>query len=711
MLDLARAMHYLIIDTIVAYNERYLGTMSDYAFSRPLGKIIHGGDYNPEQWLDRPDILEKDIRYMKEAGINEATLGVFSWAMYEPREGEFHFDWLKNIMDNLYENGISTILATPSGARPVWLDHKYPEVMRVDGMGRRNRHGFRHNHCMSSEIFRDKVSIIDGKLAETFGDHPGLLAWHISNEFGGQCFCDLCRDKFRTYLRKRFNDDIELLNHEWWTAFWSARYSDFSEIEPPYDNGQTAVMGLNLEWKRFTTWNFSDFLLSEIKAVRDASPDPDIFVTTNFMKRYYDIDYRVLARDIDVISWDSYPAFHNDYESYEDTMLESAFDHEIMRGMKKDRPFLLMESAPGQVNWMPFNKLKRSYVHEQFAIQAIACGSDSVQYFQWRRSRGAAEQFHGAVIDHLGTNDTRVFRDVAHVGKILDRLSSVEGSVKKSDVAIIFEWDNWWAIDGSGGFSSETKKYDITCQDYWKALMRFGVEADIISVTDQFEDYRLILAPMLFLIKPETAQKLKDFVNNGGVVLGTYMTGYVNENCLCYEGGFPGAGLKDLFGIISEEIDTLYPSDRNSIRLEGGPADGRDLTVKDYAEILRTDNVAVIGRYTDDFYAKTPAVTCNDFGKGKAFYQAARINPEDMSPLLCRLLKEADVKMCDLPAGVEYHKRYKADRMYEFFLNLSDDTVMLHGIGGTDMLTGQDINEPVTLHSHENMMIVSLISN
>lgn len=105
--------------------------MNRYAFGKPLGRIIHGGDYNPEQWLDRPDILQQDVEYMKQAGINEAMLGVFSWATYEPKEGEYHFDWLIKIMDNLYQNGIRTILATPSGARPAWMDHKYPDSISV----------------------------------------------------------------------------------------------------------------------------------------------------------------------------------------------------------------------------------------------------------------------------------------------------------------------------------------------------------------------------------------------------------------------------------------------------------------------------------------------------------------------------------------------------------------------------------------------------
>ena len=146
-----------------------------------FGKMLHGGDYNPEQWLHSPEILEKDIEYFKKAKINEVSLGIFSWAMLEPEEGEFHFEWMDKIIDRLYENGISTILATPSGARPKWMADRYPEVLRVDDTGHRAFFGGRHNHCYTSPIYREKVRIINKKLAEKFGEHPGVIAWHISN--------------------------------------------------------------------------------------------------------------------------------------------------------------------------------------------------------------------------------------------------------------------------------------------------------------------------------------------------------------------------------------------------------------------------------------------------------------------------------------------------------------------------------------------------
>lgn len=679
----------------------------NYIFGKPVKKIIHGGDYNPEQWLQYPEILKKDIEYMKEAGVNEATLGVFSWAMYEPKEGEFHFEWLKDIMDNLYENGRYTILATPSGARPVWLDKKYPEVMRVDGMGNRNRHGFRHNHCLSSPVFQEKISIIDRKLAETVGNHPGLLMWHISNEFGGECYCDLCKKKFQDYLRKRFDNDIEKLNHNLWTTFWSARYGSFDEIDPPYENGQTAVLGLNLLWKRFTTQNFCDYISVEIDTIKKYSENKNVPFTTNFMKRFWDIDYRELAKKIDVISWDSYPAFHNDKETYADTMIESAFDHAIMRGLKKDKPFMLMESAPGQVNWMEYNKLKRPGVHKQFAVQAVACGSDTVLYFQWRKSRGAAEQFHGAVIDHVGTNDTRVFKEVADTGNTLAKLAEVEGTTMRNEVAIIFEWDSWWAVEGASGFGRYTKQYDVTCMNYWKSLMSLGIEADVISTNDVSNEYKVIIAPMLYVLNKGVAKKLKSFVENGGTLIGTYITGYVDSNCLCFQGGFPGDGLKELFGVTSEEIDTLYPKDSNKIK---STISSLDWDVKDYAEILRVADAEVLGSYVDDFYKDTPAITIKNTGLGRAYYQAARMDNDSIKDFLEAVLKDIGIAYKELPYGVEKHTRYSDNYSYEFYLNTSENIAQIDDIYGEDVINGNNIEGVIRINPKELFVIKKRIS-
>lgn len=651
--------------------------------------IMHGGDYNPEQWLDRPDILEEDIRLMKKAGMNCATLGVFSWSVYEPREGEFHFKWLTDIMDKLYANGIYTILATPSGARPAWLDMKYPEAMRVNSRGMRAHHGVRHNHCMSSPAYREKVRTIDTELIKAASTHPGLIMWHISNEFGGECYCPLCVKRFQSYLADKFDNNIEKLNSAWWTTFWSHRYNSFDQIEPPFEGGEYSIMGLNLEWKRFTTWNTTDFMKSEIALLKSATPQ--IPVTTNFMQMYEGLDYRVMARELDVISWDSYPFLHNDYENLADTMTENSFEHAIMRSMKKDSPFMLMESAPGLVNWHDYNKLKRPGIHRLFSMQTVACGSDTVQYFQWRKGRGSYEQYHGAVIDHLGRSDTRIFKEVAKLGALLGSLGELRGSVIKSRAAVIFDWNCWWAVNDMMGLAQSTKKYPETVFHAYRALLALGIDVDVISPDDDFTGYSLIVAPMLYMIDEKNARRLADFVQSGNTLAATCLTGYVDDNTLCYLGGFPGSVLKEVFGIVAEEIDTLYPSDCNHIDIAGGAV------VHDYAEILRTDltdsaGLEILGRYTDDFYAGTPAVTLNKYGRGRACYIGARIDDASFGRIMELLLTEAGISYNRLPGGIEYHEREYDGTRFAFYLNYNESAVTVNGVNGHDLISNEEIN-------------------
>ena len=281
-------------------------------------RLLYGGDYNPEQWLDRPDILKEDIRMLMEAGCNTVTLGIFSWAALEPQEGDFRFQWLENIVDRLYKNGIYTIMGTPSGARPKWLADKYPEVLRVDETGHRQMFGFRHNHCYTSPVYREKTALINKKLAKSFGNHPGVILWHISNELGGECRCPLCQDAFRRWLKERYHT-IDELNRRWCTTFWSHTYQSFEQIEAPFTIGETQLHALNLDWKRFVTHQTRDFLRHEIDALREGGAKQP--TTTNLMHYFQGLDYFKLAKDIDIVSWDTYPTWHKE------EVLHTAYDN------------------------------------------------------------------------------------------------------------------------------------------------------------------------------------------------------------------------------------------------------------------------------------------------------------------------------------------------------------------------------------------------
>ena len=423
------------------------------------------------------------------------------------------------------------------------------------------------------------------------------------------------------------------------------------------------------------------------------SVTPDISTTANLMRLFGGLDYRKMAPDMDVVSWDNYPTFHNDWETLADTMSETAFQHAVMRSLKRGKPFMMMESAPGLVNWQPVNKLKRPGVHRLACLQAVACGSDSVQYFQWRKGRGSYEQFHGAVVDHIGTDDTRVFREVAEVGELLRKIAPAAGTTVKPRAALLFDWDNRWAIDDAKAFSQASKKYEETCIDIWKAFFRLGADMDVVGSDEDLSDYNVVAAPMLYMLQPGTAENLKRFVERGGQLFATYCTGYVDKEQLCFLGGFPGDGLKSLFGIVSEEIDSLYPSDRNGIVLE----DGSCWEVRDYAEILRVQDAQVLGTYADDFYKGTAALTCKEYGKGRAYYAAARTAAEQMQPLFGKLLADAGIPVRKLPEGVECHVRSGESGNYAFYLNSTSEQVSVSGVAGRELVTDAEVEGVLTL--------------
>ena len=370
------------------------------------GHLLHGGDYNPEQWLDCPEILAEDIRLMKEARVNCVTLGVFSWAVLEPEEGVYEFDWLEEIIDTLGNAGIQVILATPSGAIPHWLSQKYPEVMQVRADGGRNLPGKRHNFCYTSPVMQEKTIAIDEALSERFGKKENVILWHISNELAGNfgdgaCHCEYCQDAFRQWLRDKYGT-LEVLNHVWWGRFWSHVYTDWNQIHSPVPHGEMTMTGLELDWRRFVTDQISAFCSMERYAVAKHSELP---ATTNFMDIFKNINYNRLQKELDVVSWDNYPFWHRQKDEVP-VAVQAAFNHSTMRSMKK-KPFLLMESAPSVINWRNNNPVKRPGMHMLSSMQAVAHGSDSVQYFQWRKGRGSYEKFHGAVLDHKNGSDTR----------------------------------------------------------------------------------------------------------------------------------------------------------------------------------------------------------------------------------------------------------------------------------------------------------------
>jgi beta-galactosidase len=666
--------------------------------------MLHGGDYNPEQWLDRPEVIDEDFRLAKLAGVNTWSVGIFAWTALEPEEGRFEFEWLDAIMDRMAENGMTAVLATPSGGKPNWMAARYPEIRRISREGSRDPQAGRENHCFTSPVFREKVTLMNTRLAERYRGHAALGMWHLSNEYNGECHCTLCKQAFREWLQKK-HGTLERMNKAWWTAFWSHTYTDWEEIDWIDD----VVHGLVYDWRRFVSDQTADFIHCEAAPLRELTPD--VPVTTNFMGTYPGLDYRRLAAELDVISWDAYARYH-DRPGMEEHAAYVSFAHDLNRGMKGGQPFLLMESCPSATNWMPVNKLLRPGVHRLKSLQAVAHGSDSVQYFQWRKSRGGCEKFHGAVVDHVGHEKTRVFDDVADVGRCLKQLEPVVGAAVPAQVAILYDWDNVWALNAAQG---PLKKWDCNqLREDWEvqhyhAFWKQGIPVDVIASTDDLSEYKLIIAPMFYMLLPGVAESLSEFVRNGGTLLGTFLTGIADENDKVFDSGWPGP-LRPVFGVWAEEIDYLYEDEENHICMTA-KSDGMkaEYRVNSICDLIHAEGAEILATYKSDFYAGRPALTVNAFGEGRAYYLAACTDQPFLDDFYRKTADELHIPKAlsaALPPGVTAQMRSDGETNYIFVLNFTNRPATVEiGSGHRDMIAGVETGPQLELPAHGSTVL------
>ncbi|MBQ8655376.1 MAG: beta-galactosidase [Clostridia bacterium] len=666
-------------------------------FTPRFPRFLHGGDYNPDQWLDRPDILDRDIELMHKAHVNCVSIGIFSWAKLEPQDGVYDFDWLDGVIDRLWKGGIHIILATPSGARPAWMAQKYPEVLRVDEHFNRNHFGNRHNHCPSSPVYREKVRAMNTRLAERYAHHPAVILWHLSNEYSGDCRCEHCQKKWHAWLKNRYGT-LDNLNRSWWTSFWAGTYSDWSQIEPPSPRGQSANTSMLVDWRRFSTQQCKDFILWEKAAVKAANPE--LLCTANLMERFWDYDYFSLSEALDVVSWDAYPQWHGEDDIAR--AAEFAMNHEMMRSFK-DQPFLLMESSPSLVNWKRVNKLKRPGMHLLSSMQSLAHGSQSVLYFQWRKGRGGVEMFHGAVVDHDGLGEGRVFEDVTQVGTALEKLAPLYDAPRdKAKVCIIYDWSSWWAVESSQSGQLGHMQYFDTVNMHYRALWQQGVSVDFRDMRDctDLSGYDLVAAPLLFMFRDGFAEKLRAYVENGGRLLTTYFSGVVDDTDLAWLGGAPH-GLIDVLGVRATELDALHPQDSNALVMQ----DGRSFPIHELCELNENHGAQTLGTYGSDFYQGMPCLTRNAYGRGEAYYLAAKVDQSGLDAIYEEIISALNIPRAlpdKLPEGVVATGRGGA----VFLQNYSgrDQTVTLAG-SYTDMLTDREVSGTFTFPACSVMVL------
>jgi beta-galactosidase len=664
-------------------------------------RIYYGGDYNPDQWDEAT--IEEDMRLFKKAGVNLVVLPVFSWAKLEPSEGVYDFAWLDKLMDKFQEHGLKVCLATPTTAQPAWLSRKYPEVLPVDKQGRKRTHGMRVYFCVNSPKYRERAAAIAEEMAKRYAHHPALVLWHVANEYGTHCYCPTCEKKFRTWLKDKYGS-LEQLNEKWHTSFWGRTLYDFDEICLPTElnDDNRFNPSVNLDYLRFMTDSTIECFENEAQILKRYNPD--ITVQTNISGHIEKLDQFKMTKHMDIAAWDNYPAPGADKAFV-------AYKHDLMRGLKDGESFMMQEQSPNQQNWQPYSKLKRPGEVRMLSYQAMAHGSDTCLYFQLRQSIAGQEMFHGALISHAGHEHTRTFRECAQIGKELSQIGDAFlGGRTPSDIGILFDWDNWWILEYAAVYFTPSKNFNYLkkISKYYKALFDANISVDMVSMETDFSRYKVLYAPYLYMMKGDIAKRLEAFVEKGGTLITTTLSGLVDENNRAIFGEYPGP-LRELLGIWVEETDALKPEEKNQICLTEKLLPEEQYACSFQCDIIHLRGARALGKYESDFYAGTPVFTVNDFGKGKAYYIGTEPDAAfltDFGQYICR--ENQITPPYPVSGNVEITRRINEKNEVVFVLNHSQEETASVELGEdvfTDLIHGQEATGSTMVQPYDVLVL------
>jgi beta-galactosidase len=654
-----------------------------------LDFILYGGDYNPDQWPE--SVWSEDIKLMQDAGVNMVSLAVFSWAKIEPRPGEYHFDWLDKIMGMLHDGGIHINLATATAAPPPWLAKLYPESLPVNFYGQTLYPGSRQGYCPHSKAYREGVAELVTHMAERYGNHPGLAMWHINNEYAchvAESFTPAATDAWRLWLERKYKD-LNALNFAWGTAFWSQRYGAWDEIHAPRLSPTFLNPTQQLDWKRFSNDSLIELYMIEADILRKMTPD--VPLVTNFMGFFKATDYWKWAPLEDVVSDDCYPEPMDP-----NTYIDTAMRYDLMRSLRYGQPWILMEQSPAQVNWRSRNALKKPGQMRLWSYQAISRAANGVMFFQWRAAKAGAEKFHGSMVPHAGA-DSRTYREVAQLGNELKKLPELTMTTNRADVAMVFDWDNWWVLEQECHPNADLTMMSQTTA-YYRALHRRNLTVDFVPSTitlDLLKTYKLVIVPNLYLTQKSVATVFEQFVRDGGVIVIAPFSGISDENDHVWLGGYP-APFREMLGIRIDEHEAMAGGSRMITD------DEEDFACQTWRDSITLEGATSIARFGQDFFADTPAITRNTFGTGGAYYIGTCMNPDAMDWLMGRVCEEAGVLApIDAPAGVEALVRSGPNGDYLFLLNHTPDMLSIKlPRPMRDLLTAQDHGKSVAVDGY-----------
>lgn len=659
----------------------YQTSHADDPWPLGLNGIAFGGDYNPEQWPE--EVWEQDIALMRETGVNLVSVGIFSWALLEPREGEFDFGWLDRLLELLHGAGIRVDLGTPTASPPAWFFATYPEARVVTRDGTVLGFGSRGMAGPSSPDYLRASVRIATELARRYGRHPAVALWHVHNEYGAPVSEDYSATSaaaFRLWLQHRYGT-LDALNAAWGTTVWGQRYDAWAHVDVPVLAPSVSNPAQRLDFARFSDHALRACFIAERDAIRAHS---DIPITTNFMVAACpSTDLWAWAREVDVVSNDHYLTAAD-----EDAHVQLALVADLTRSLAVGRPWMLMEHSTSAVNWQPRNVAKRAGEMARNDFAHLGRGADAILFFQWRASRSGAEKFHSAMVPHAGTS-SRVWREVCALGADLARVGELRGSRVRAEVAILWDWESHWAQDLDWRPSIDLDPRERV-RAYYERLWLDGVTVDFAHPSADLSGYSLVVAPSSYLLSVAQGENLTRYVAGGGTLLVSYFAGIVDETDAVHVGGY-GAPLREALGLTVEEFLPLREGAQITVDLAGSA-----LVADVWAEDLMLKGATAVATYDDGPAAGLAAITRHTHGAGTGWYVSTRLDARSLAPVMTAVYAAAGVTPAGLPDGVEVIRRHDSGIEYLIAINHGDEAVAVPA-SGISLLTGEDVDGSIKL--------------
>ncbi len=654
-----------------------------------------GVDYYPEHWPE--ERWSEDARLMAEIGVNTVRLAEFAWSRLEPQEGCFDFAWLDRAIHILAEKNIRTILGTPTASAPPWLMNKDETLFLVRENGVRLPYGHRREYCPSHPLYFEHTKAIVTALAEHYKDHPSVVGWQIDNEFGDRCYCEICRERFRAWLRDKYST-LDALNEAWGTIFWSHVYNDWSEIPVPLSPAPSHNPGLALDFKRFASDVYVNYQDLQLSVLREQCPEH--FVTHNFMGFGFDqLNYFDLAKDLDLVTWDNYPRGFWDLKAQVNAS-EIALAHATMRGLKEQN-FWLMEQQSGPGGWDTLSVTPRPGELRLWAYQGIAHGADGMIFFRWRTARFGAEEYWHGLLNHDGTTGRR-FEEIKEVGLELQRIGSeILTSKVEAEVAMLLDYDSRFAFQVQA--NNPQFRYPEHFATIYGAFHRLNISVDIVPPDADLSRYKLVITPALYVLPETLAERLKTFTKAGGVLVTTLRSGVKDEANAVVDMPLPGR-LAELCGVTIQDYDSLPEGAGQKLEFASDIPSKNEAKADIWCDIVTPQSAEVVARYTANYYQDEAAVTRNRAGQGHAVYVGTAGNRALYDTLAPWLLELAGVSVSAGEAGPELTERVRGDTRLRFVLNHSDQEKRVY-VQGHDLLSDRYLNGEVTLPPKEVLVL------